>query len=952
MNNNNDLLIDILTKMYYDNKKTLSENVVDAPNIITEQVHFPKASDMNFSKAMFGRNAGASCDGSGMFGFCEYGYCNIQMPTRGTPKNYLGIGNLFNDGYYYLRRVGDDGIWGWYRVKNGTKMDRDPFQNMDIYFGFTNSPEACGTQQCRDAWKKIQTWKDYVSKELIKKCKGVLSNEQNIAKLNKDKVLKYGDKDEVLKLPYVYRLQQLLSNVAEVEGGNAIFPDGKFGNDTLTLVKKYFNKDSVSIKEVESALATKTGGAAAPYPEYFSYVGMLKRLGWKNTTCANCKTAGEHLDICAFYEMKDINDEMLKYVNIPLGCQFITTDKGTNGVTIPNYGANEIAKLVRNKQGIKTGTIGNQNLLAGGVANSQQVKQIQASMLRPYFTYFALRDFYFMIGRIQPDLKKTKGRFFDQTVWPNGPYEFMKNFYQTDNRNDINSLINTFKPAIKATSCSNMDTGIENVDVYQSGVKFWEWEGHNVTTVIEIGTLLLGLIPSPLSPVLLGISTAAGLADAGLYFAEGDNYMGSMMLALEVIPGGELFSVLKKGKTVSKLGVEGTKEILQKGVKNELKDQLAQQTYKNVTQELQGSLGKEIAQKAEKTIATRATTKMAEGFAKLPFKQQLKTFSDIVELCWNAIGKIPQIILKVGGTTFTVDQLYLAINGRDESRQNSDIRRMYYWLKGYEGLTPEEKGKMIEQEELSREMEKSVKVLQNAMGSADKKQIANATIKVSTEFDQSELDSYLSDRVNKTKQLKTNEGIVNIGEVVIPTPSEEDVKNGKAFYSFGMSGDTIAQIKRQFENNWGLTFSEGNYDLSGLNENPNSFDLPLLRAVIALQEQIIPKKLKKKLPENEPLGVIGPETLKIIRTIPKDMMIKTKKLTPYDLQKDQFNYFMYSPRSQQWRPITYEEYQDYYDQGYDERKIKAVRKQQEPVPLRPSQQQTTQRGGLFRRNDR
>jgi hypothetical protein len=496
-----------------------------------------------------------------------------------------------------------------------------------------------------------------------------------------------------------------------------------------------------------------------------------------------------------------------------------------------------------------------------------------------------------------------------------------------------------------------MDTGIENVDVYQSGVKFWELDAHSVTTVVEIGTLLLGLIPSPLSPLLLGISTAAGLADAGLYFNEGDTYMGSMMLALEIIPGGELFSVLKKGKTVSKLGIEGTKEILQKGVKNELKDQLAQQTYKNVTQELQGSLGKEIAQKAEKTIATRATTKRAEGFAKLPFKQQLKAFSDIVELCWNAIGKIPQMILKVGGTTFTVDQLYLAINGRDESRQNSDIRRMYYWLKGYEGLTPEEKGKMIEQEELSREMEKAVKVLQNSMGSADKKQIANATIKVSTGFDQSKLDAYLSDRVNKTKQLKTNEGIVNIGEVVIPTPSEEDVKNGKAFYSFGMSGDTIAQIKRQFENNWGLTFSESNYNLSNLGQNPNIFDMELLNAVVALQDQIIPKKLKKTLPENEPLGVIGPETLKVIRTMPKDMMIKTKKLTPYDLQKDQFNYFMYSPRIQEWKPITYEQYQDYYDQGYDERKIKAVRKQQEPVPLRPSQQQTTQRKGLFRRND-
>jgi len=959
MNNNNDLLKDILTKMYYDNSKTLNENIESRPRFLSEGIIYPLDKHMNFSQAMFQRKDGSTCDGTGMFGFCEYGYCNIMMPKMCTKGNeWMGIGDLFGDGYYYYRWCGDNKQWYWLRVPNkdnkiGTNFN--PITKMDGNAGTMDTATNCNSQVCRDVInQKITPWVQYVTKKLKEKCNPVLNSEQNINKLNTSKVLKYGDKDKTLGLPYVYRLQQVMRNLAELNGitlGMAI--DGDFGKNTLNAVRELFKKDSVSIKEVEDKIKTITGGSKAPYPEYFQNVGLLKRLGWKYTTCTNCKTVGEHLDICAFYEMKDINDEMLKYVNIPLGCQFITTDKGTNGVTIPNYSTNEITRLVRTKEGVKSGTIGNQNILGGGVANSDQIKQIQASMLRPYFTYFALRDFYFMIGRIQPDLKKTKGRFFDQTVWPNGPYEFMKNFYQTTNRNDINSLINTFKPAIKATSCNDMDSGIKEVDAYSGGIKFWEFDPHSVTTAIEIGTLILGLIPTPLSPLLLGISTAAGIADAGLYFAEGDNYMGSMMLALEIIPGGELFSVLKKGKTTAKLGVDGTKEILQKGLKNELQDELAQQTYKNLTQELQGVVGKEIAQKAEANIVLRATTKMADGFAKLPFKQQLKAFSNIVELCWNSIGKIPQIILKVGGTAITVDQLYLAINGRDESRQNSDIRRMYYWLKGYEGLTPEEKGQMIQQEELQREMQKAVVGLENAMKSADKKQIADATIKVSTGFDQSALDSYLLKRVNETKQLKTKDGIVTLGEVQIPMPSEEDVKTGKAFYSLGMSGDTIGQIKKQLKNNWGVTFSEGNYDLSGLNENPNSFDVPLLSAVIALQDQIIPKKLKKKLPENEPPGVIGPETLKVIRTIPEDMKIQTKKVTPYDLQKDQFNYFFYSTRSNQWRPITYEQYQDYYNQGYDERRIKAVRKQQqEPTLLNPSQQQTTQRRGLFRRNDR
>jgi hypothetical protein len=91
-----------------------------------------------------------------------------------------------------------------------------------------------------------------------------------------------------------------------------------------------------------------------------------------------------------------------------------------------------------------------------------------------------------------------------------------------------------------------------------------DFNSHDVLSFIEITTGILGLIPTPFSPVFLGVSTVAGLADAAVYFKEGDNYMGGLMAALSLIPGGELISALKGSKVLSKRGIKGTQELIKK----------------------------------------------------------------------------------------------------------------------------------------------------------------------------------------------------------------------------------------------------------------------------------------------------------------------------------------------------------------------------------------------------
>jgi hypothetical protein len=731
-----------------------------------------------------------------------------------------------------------------------------------------------------------------------------------------------------------------MRNLAELNGitlGMAI--DGDFGKNTLNAVRELFKKDSVSIKEVEDKIKTITGGSKAPYPEYFQNVGIMKKLGWVNTTCPKCVSSFTHFNVCAFKEIDRINSEMTKLIPYR-DCQTITIDKGTEGVEIPDYSTYNTYVLISRRVGVRDDTVGNQNILGAGVANTNQIGQIQKNKKRPYFTYFFLRDFYFDTKRIQPTTENNI--YFDQKVWPDGPYQFMKTFYQTDNYNSIMSLISAFSADIQKTICTDMDTwsqkssgpsGVYSDPLLKLGGKA---DGHSVVSAIEIGTLLLGMIPSPLSPFLLGISTLAGLADAGLYYAEGDPYMGSMMLALEVIPGGELLSVLKKGKTIGKLGKEGATELIQKASKNQL-DDVGQQTYKQLEQELAGPVGKEITQKAEQTLVKKAKTEIASNFAKLPFKDKLKSFVDLINLCWNTIGKIPQMIFKVGGTSYTIDQLYLAINGRDEDRQNSDIRRLYYIIKGYEGMLPEEKAKMeqdkaaaekiaAKQEELATEMTKGAQIIENTLKSAPEN-LLKLGIKITTEgFDLNSVRDFMKNRVKNTTTVTTNTGeIINVKDQIIPTPEYDDVVDGTAFYSLGMSGDTFTQLKKEFIRNWGDDLSKVGVNVSTLNETPNSFDENLLNAVLQFQKNIAPQRLKENLYDIE-AGTIGPKTLKYMRTIPDSMKIKTNKTSPYYLQQDQYNFFLYSPRTKQWNPITYKEYDEYYNEGMENR-IKAVRKE-------------------------
>jgi hypothetical protein len=71
-------------------------------------------------------------------------------------------------------------------------------------------------------------------------------------------------------------------------------------------------------------------------------------------------------------------------------------------------------------------------------------------------------------------------------------------------------------------------------------------DAHDWLALISITSGIFAMIPSPLSPILFGISLTSDIIDAAKYIQEGDKYTGGLFLALAIIPGHQLIKELKK----------------------------------------------------------------------------------------------------------------------------------------------------------------------------------------------------------------------------------------------------------------------------------------------------------------------------------------------------------------------------------------------------------------------
>jgi len=204
----------------------------------------------------------------------------------------------------------------------------------------------------------------------------------------------------------------------------------------------------------------------------------------------------------------------------------------------------------------------------------------------------------------------------------------------------------------------------DSISVFEEGEMFKGWDAHDWTTVFEIGALIAGVVLTatgigasagiPLigsaGSALFAASTAAGVLDAALYFKEDNEYMGSMMLALSVIPGGEFLKTAKAArgiiknpaarKIVAELGDENAARAL---VKKGSKTAAEKDAVKFLAD--QAAAQKELVEQGVKQLGKKAV------------KEQVKSQS----LRWilGLMKSLGKTVVLIAGVPISIDAIWL-----------------------------------------------------------------------------------------------------------------------------------------------------------------------------------------------------------------------------------------------------------------------------------------------------
>lgn len=331
-------------------------------------------------------------------------------------------------------------------------------------------------------------------------------------------------------------------------------------------------------------------------------------------------------------------------------------------------------------------------------------------------------------------------------------------------------------------------------EIYGDG----KWDTHDILNAVELGAIAVAIIGSggSLAPLFFGIGAIAGIADSVVYFAEGDPYMGTMMLALNLLGVDDIVKLVKWGGSLFK---EVTKETIESIAKKKLGkialtesekqiyDQVSQFVYKN-----QNDLSKAMQQQMAYNFATTGIYGSA-----IKNKWDLKIFFNLLYKL-NSIGLgVPGLVLKLGGVALTADQLYLLVNGNDESRKNSGIGKIMDMIYGSE----DDQTKI---QKLNKDAIEAFKQLQEDIKNNAGKYLNPdaALILFKTDPTQmasyEQIDSYFN-QLNQMKGEKPDPKIVQANETnitYVQAPPIKDVIENNKIISFGMSGDSVNEINR------------------------------------------------------------------------------------------------------------------------------------------------------------
>lgn len=198
----------------------------------------------------------------------------------------------------------------------------------------------------------------------------------------------------------------------------------------------------------------------------------------------------------------------------------------------------------------------------------------------------------------------------------------------------------------------------------------WNNWDHETSGNVELGLTGAGILLAatgvgvPLGLVLIGAGTAVGVADAIKYYEEKNPYMGTMMLALQLIPGGELVGILAKNSAKFAKYYPRFVKIVDKLSKNK------------VISDVEGKIFEWGSKLFNKHLPTIAKIIRRNSFRALKLKLRREKSSIVLRTVINflhfGLQKAPswigKIIIKIGRISVTVDQLWTLMSTPDSWR--------------------------------------------------------------------------------------------------------------------------------------------------------------------------------------------------------------------------------------------------------------------------------------------
>jgi hypothetical protein len=229
------------------------------------------------------------------------------------------------------------------------------------------------------------------------------------------------------------------------------------------------------------------------------------------------------------------------------------------------------------------------------------------------------------------------------------------------------------------------------------GGNLWENWDHETAGIVEISMTLIGmgLIASvyfaPVGVAMVGGATAVGVADALKYYEEDSPYMGTFMMVLQIIPGGDFISGATKylSKWFGKYAPDFF-GILKKVVDNKFLTDFEKLVYDNLVKYFN-----KFFPSFAPTLRQYSFLFLRTVLKQLPLLNVMKLF----RVVFKANRFLGKLVFKLGRIAITFDQLWILLSTpelrkhRDESSFGLFLDLIYDL--GYE-YTPEEVRNMFE----------------------------------------------------------------------------------------------------------------------------------------------------------------------------------------------------------------------------------------------------------------